>query len=163
MARHVLSTALILVALAPGFAVAGTGQVCPSTKAANDLISCQHCMTLKDLVTAANDGSIQITVSDLTRGVVVQIAGKSHEDIATIHALVDRLWETSTVVAKNADSRFCKGCEKRHQKLAAAIRDRALTDTGAIVVLTADDPGLVDWLRRDAQAQGQLVAAATTD
>jgi len=155
-----LTVALLTCAAAPPV-LAGEGQSCPSTRAANDLLSCHHCQALKDLVTSANQGSIQLAVHKMHSGVLVQFRGKSAADVEAVHRLVDRLWETAEATP-GQEIRFCKACQGRHDKLAAAMRDRALTEDGAIVVVSAEDPELLAWLHEDAQAQGALARAATT-
>lgn len=139
---------------------AGESRECPTSKAANDLLSCHHCQALKDLVTSANQGSIKLVVHEMQTGVLVRFHGKTPGDVEAIHRLVDRLWGAMEATAEQ-QVRYCKACQRRDEKLAAAIRDRALTDDGAIVVVSADDPEVLAWLRDDAQSQGALVRAAS--
>jgi len=156
----VLAALPLLFAFSDGGVVGEGGQICSSTRAANDLLSCQHCQTLKDLVTTANDGTIAVSVHAMHTGVLIEFKGKTSEDVASIQRLVDRLWEVGAEAA--TVSKYCKSCEVRHEKLMAALRDRALTETGAIVVVTTDDKEVLGWLLADAQSQGKLVSAAST-
>jgi hypothetical protein len=163
----VWAAGLALLLWAPA-AMAGDTQ-CSSSKAASELVSCGHCQVFKELMHGAEGSDIDLEMFELQHGVVVQLEGSSEAAVAMIQDLVDAIWAIDTEqnalqqtssMEPSPESEYCPDCTKRIQKLKHAGRDRALTDTGAVVVLTSDDRKLVDWLRKDTQQfQGWLQTA----
>ncbi len=152
-------SAVILVAVTTTSPVAASWGQCSATKAANELADCHDCHLFKDLLTTAKSQDLQLEVFELEKGVLVQLTGHNEKAVGLIHETVDSLWETK--VAAEDESR-CDGCASRHEKLAMAVRDRALTPTGAIVVLTSEDEQVVNWLRDDARKQRSFVQSVAS-
>ena len=157
VARRTVPVAGILAFLLLPFAspAAAGDEVCPLSQATNDLLSCQHCVTFKDLLTAADQQGIRLTTHEMRHGVVVDLSSDNPEGVARIHELVDRLW-----ITESGTDKPCKGCADRQAKLAKTMRDRALTPRGAFVVLTSQDEAMVRWLHKDAAAQQRYVTQA---
>lgn len=153
-----LAVGLVWVTLVPQSA-ADQSQ-CPSSKAASELVSCRHCQVLKELMRGAEGSVIHFDVFDLQHGVVIQLAGGSEAAVTLIKDVVDEIWAIHADAETVSVQHFCPDCAKRNTRLVKAQRDRAFTDTGAVVVLTSDDQAVVEWLRRDAlQYQSWLETA----
>jgi hypothetical protein len=161
-----VSIAIVLVALvlaafcAPSLAWAGE-EPCSSTKAAEDLLGCDHCYQLKSILGEIRGAELTIEVYDLDRGVLIDLEGTNEAGIEFVRAVVAEMWGLGTVSGVTSTASYCDVCSYRSRKLQTVERDLASKDMGSIVVMTSLDDDLVQWLREDARTQKHLVDRAT--
>lgn len=148
---------LSLAFLASAAPARADGTACPLTKATKELAGCSCCQQYKALLDRAEGTEVSLEVFEMQHGLVVRLRGTDAEAVDAIHAVVDALW---SIGAADADG-FCPDCTVRHDMLQQAGRDRALTEDGAIVVLSSDDPQTLQWLRKDANQARELVQSAS--
>lgn len=135
-------------------------ETCSTTKAANDLISCDHCHDLKQLLSEIGGTKLRIEVYDLAQGVLVQLVDARSGDQAAVARLTGEIWALSNEPGTATTTSYCDLCALRSRKLQRVERDRALTPEGAIVVLTGPDAATIAWLREDARIQQRLLERA---
>ena len=150
---------LSLCALWASSAPVRADDTCSSSKAANDLVSCDHCHDLKQLLAEIGGTQLRIEVYDLAHGALIQLVDAGVAEKAAVASLTGEIWGLhSDAEAKTA--KFCDVCALRSRKLQRVERDRVLTPGGAIVVLTGADDATIAWLREDARTQQRLLERA---
>jgi hypothetical protein len=157
-----LRTLLLLACcalLAPGVPLRADDSTCSSSKAANDLVSCDHCHELKQLLAEIGGTSLRIEVYDLAHGALVQLVDAAATQKAAVASLTGEIWGLHSETGATT-VRFCDVCALRSRKLQRVERDRVLTPGGAIVVLTGADDATIAWLREDARTQQRLLERA---
>jgi glutaredoxin len=148
--------AAVLAVLLPAAAFAG-GTQCSSSEAAESLVSCDHCQQLKELLGRASEVSVELTVHDLDRGVIIDLSADDEAGLEFVRSAVTALWGVGGEGGVARVTNSCSYCEERSRQLQAVERDHAITDRGAYVILTSDDDALVQWSRKDAQTLRNLI------
>ena len=145
--------------IAPWAVLRADDNTCSSSKAANDLVSCNHCHELKQMLSEIGGTQLHIEVYDLAHGALIQLVDAGATDMDAVTKLTGEIWGLhSDAEAKTA--RFCDVCALRSRKLQRVERDRVMTPGGAIVVLTGADDAMIAWLREDARTQQRLLERA---
>jgi hypothetical protein len=153
--RRIWIAALVTVLL-PAAALAG-GTQCSSSEAAESLVSCDHCQQWKELLGQASAVSVELTVHDLDRGVIIDLSAHDAAGLAFVRSAVTELWGIGSEGGVARVTNSCSFCEERSRQLQAVGRDHAITDRGAFVILTSDDDALVEWSRKDARTLRTLI------
>jgi len=118
-------------------AEAADRKLCSTSKAANDLASCDTCHELKSLLGDGAQTALAVRVHDLNRGVLIEIDAEAPRQEGFVSDVVVALWGVGNEEASSASStQACDVCEKRNQKLRTVERDHAVTEDGAIVIIS---------------------------
>ena len=162
--RRILALSLVLLAITVGPARAGDAHLpqgkgeCLSSRMANDLLECKHCQAMKRLLNHRGIGDVTMEIHELDTGAIVQIEAGDATALELVHSMVEAIWNTET----HCETELSSTCEARFHHLGRCEVDRALTSHGALVVLRADSPEDVAWLREDARNTRSYVLAAAS-
>jgi len=148
--------AVVLILCLPSAALAG-GEQCSSSEAAESLVSCDHCQEWKELLGQASGITIELSVHDLARGVIIDFTAEDEQSLAFVRTAVETLWGLTDQSDAARVTNSCSYCDQRSRKLQSVDRDHAITDRGAFVILTSNDDALVEWSRQDAQSLQDLI------
>lgn len=145
-----------LVATTLAATPASSGDDCASARAANSLLGCEHCQTMKKLFGDDAVARLRIEVHDFDRGVLVEVHAGRPSDMAYVSSFVDELW----VRSDHSDRNLSQSCESRYSNLDRVRVEKASTEDGVFLILSSDDEETVRWLQDDAKSTKSYVLAA---
>jgi glutaredoxin len=156
--RTLLSTLLVLGALAtPMMALAGDVP-CASTQAANDLRSCCYCSEIKNILSDPEFEGVSFDVTALRTGATVRMQADQAAAQLLLQDFTTQMWGA---VKLDGDEQVCDYCQKRRAQLDHVIVDWSVTSDGVQLVLISEEPKFAEWVLGDAQkAQSWVLSSA---
>lgn len=117
-----------------------------------------HCNAFKALIALVKEGRAHLETCDVEHGILVQVTAVHSDAVPAVHEAMGQIQAVSQATGNlGTEVHICDLCRARMEHLVKASHDWAKTTTGATLMLTSDDPELIDWLRQDGHAQQALV------
>ena len=135
------------------------GEKCSSSRAANEILACEHCHEFKDILCTAALDKVDLKTYNLEHGILIQMDGSDKNSKKLVSRIMDEFWYLS-VKNPQDETKNCTFCMERLKKVELLSKEKTETDSGAILILTSADPDLVTWLREDAEHKRKLLSQA---
>jgi hypothetical protein len=150
---------LLVVVLAFSQTKAWAGDTCEASRAANALLGCDHCQSMKKLLGDDAVSRMSLELHDFDRGVLVEVHAGDTADRAYVAEFVEEMWVRSDYGSRRLSTR----CENRYRQLDLVRVEKAPTEDGVFLILSSDDTSVVEWLQDDAKSTKDYVLAASTN